>query len=149
MNDLVFIILLSLLPACFSYFLDYCLGHPMADDPKTKEIFSRYSLWMAKRVLKNRDLLEPIRKSFYEMLNSDDPGVRRDGIEQMKKTIMLEGAKYYNIEKAFGMCPYCTNFWFSQMAALGFYFLIPLALFNPLVYFIMIPIFSHSILRKL
>lgn len=156
LTDLLTLIALAAIPACFNYFLDYCLGHPMSNDPKTGEIFSRYSIWLAERRLdsmknnieSDRSILRGIYQSFSSMLSNDDPGTRRDGKQQLKQTIMLEAQKYFNIEKALGMCPFCTNFWCSEIAAGIFFFFIPLHFFHPITMFALIPIFAHTILRK-
>lgn len=157
MQDIIFTILLSLIPCCFSYFLDYCLGHPMSDNPQIKEVFSWYSLFLAKRRLDSiqnslesgRSIFRNLNTHFYPMLSNDDPAQRRDGRDQLNKTIMLEAQKHFTFEKALGMCPFCTNFWISQAAATVFFFYIHLAFINPIFFFILIPIFSHTILRKL
>lgn len=148
--DLLLIILLAAVPATFGFFLDYCLGHPMSEDKvSVKEIFFPYSLMLAKRRLRQMKLLKGINNNFNSLMNSDDPGTRKEGIKQLNLTIMIEGRKYFTFEQAIGMCPFCTNFWLSMIAATFFFFLIPLSFFNPFVFFIFIPIFSHTILRKL
>ena len=49
LNELILCLVLAVVPASFSYFIDYCLGHPMSDKINTKAILFRYSLWLAKR----------------------------------------------------------------------------------------------------
>lgn len=130
-TDIILIFLLSTIPAAFNYFLDYCLGRPMDDKPNPKEIFSGYSLWLAKRRLK-------IERVVVLHVESED-----------NKAIMLEAQKYYTWEKAMGMCIYCTGFWCALIAAAIFYFTIPLSFINKSLMFLLVPIFSHSILRRL
>jgi hypothetical protein len=146
--DILSCVLLALIPACFNYFLDYALGHPMSDRISTKAIFFKYSYWLAKRRLPEKKERE-IVKSLEVLLNNEDPDTRRQGTEQLKLSIMTAGREFFFIEQAFGMCPFCTNFWVAQITALILFFTIPLAILSPLTYFILLPIFSHTILRKL
>lgn len=147
--DILGFFLLATIPAAFNYFLDYCLGHPMSEDKvSTKAIFFRYSYWLAKRRLtteKHKDIVV----AFAPMLNSEDEETREQGKDQMKLTIMTAGRKLFFYEQAFGMCPYCTNFWCSQITATVLFLTITPIVFHPLFFFLIIPIFSHSILRKL
>lgn len=133
---------LSLIPACFNYFLDYCLGHPMSDKVSTKAILFRYSYWMARRLVplsKEREIVN----SLAPLLNSDDADIRRQGKEQLQLSLMMAGRQYFSYEQALGMCPFCTNFWTSIITA----FVVFSFISNP-IFFLLIPIFSHTILRK-
>lgn len=148
-QDILLSILLASIPAAWNHFLDYCFGEPMGDEPKTKEIFSFYSLALAKRRLKQKNLLDDVYSTFESMLMNDDRAIRRDGLDQLKKTIIFEGRKYFTFEKALGMCPICTNFWVSAFCSTIFYFTIPTNYIDPIFFFLLVPVFSHSILRKL
>ncbi len=130
-TDILLILLLSAIPACFNYFLDYCLGSPMDEDPNAKEILSWYSLFLASwRLRREKKLIS-------------------DHSRTQGKTILLQAQKYYTWEKAFGMCIYCTGFWCALIAATVFYFTIPLSFIHRSAMFFLVPIFSHTILRKL
>lgn len=146
--DILTVLALSSIPAAFNYFLDYCLGHPMSDKVSTKAIFFRYSLFLAKRALPIKKYKE-IVTSLVPLLNHDDPDTRRQGKQQLDLSVMTAGRDYFFHEQALGMCPFCTNFWCSMMCAAVLYFTIPLATINPIFFFLLTPIFSHSILRKL
>lgn len=147
--DLLTCFFLSAIPAAFNYFLDYCLGHPMSDDKVSiKAILFRYSYWLAKRAMPMKKY-QGLVAHYAKLLNNEDPEVRMQGREQLKTAVMYEGRKYFFYEQAIGMCPFCTNFWCSMIAALIFFFTIPLHVFNPIVFFLFTPIFSHTILRKL
>lgn len=147
--ELVFIILLSAIPAAFNYFLNYCLGEPMSNEPSPKAIFSRYSLFIAKRRLKKMDALKPIADYYLPMLTSPNLSDSLDAEKQMNQAILLGGQKYYTYEQALGMCPFCTGFWCALISAFLFFLFIPFQHFNPLILFILIPIFAHLILRKI
>lgn len=158
MNDVILLALLAAIPASFGYFLYYCMGEPMSDEPKTREIFSSYSLWLAKKRLdtikasvdkSDISIYRNLYQLFIPRLSSDSPTERNDARTDFNKTLLFEAQKYWNTEKAFGMCPYCSNFWLALIAAIIFFFFIPLPSFSPFTYFIIVPVFSHSILRKL
>lgn len=149
MKELIFIMLLAVIPAAFNFFLDYCLGKPMSKEPSLKAIFSFYAIWLATNRLKKMNQLNSIINSFSEQLNSDNPTLRADGKDQMNLTILITAQRYFTWEQPFGMCPFCTNFWFSLLAAGVMFFTVPFTFIHPIFLFLLIPIFSHSILRKL
>jgi hypothetical protein len=146
--DLLTCVGLASIPAAFNYFLDYCLGHPMSDTISTKAVLFRYSYWVAKTALPLNKYQEIVRH-LSQLLNSDDLSTRMQGREQLKQAVMIEGRKWFWFEQALGMCPFCTNFWCSIIAAIIFCVTIPLHIFSPIVFFLFTPIFSHTILRKL
>lgn len=146
-TDLILAILLACIPAAFSYLLDYSLGKPMANEINTRAIFFSYSYKLAKRRI-GRGRQRELEIAFKDMLNSDNPDTRRDGVKQMKTSVMMLAQKEFGIEQAFGMCIFCTNVWISFIAATIFFFFVPVH-FNPFFFYLLIPIFSHSILRKL
>lgn len=147
-HEILLIILLALIPTCSSYLLDYCLGQPGSDDPKTGEIFSGYTLWIAKNTLQPGRMHE-IFTDHEGMLNSEDSMTRLQGDEQMKKVIIEDAKKLFTWQKAIGMCVFCTNVWISWIYSFFFFFTVPLVHINPIFFFLLIPIFSHTILRKL
>lgn len=146
--DLLAIILLAFVPATFNYFLDYCFGHPMSDKVSDKAIFFRYSLFLAKRRVSMQKEKE-IVAALAPLLNSDNPDTRAQGKKQLNLSFVAAGRDLFTWEQAFGMCPYCTNFWIASFTALIAYFYFPLTAIDPILLFIMQPIFSHTILRKL
>lgn len=148
LSEILLLVFFAAIPACFNYFFDYAAGHPMSDKVSTKAIFFKYSLWLAKRRLPEKKYKE-IVKSLAPLLNNDDADIRRQGKEQLDLSIMTAGREFFFYEQALGMCPFCTNFWIAQFAAIIFFFTVPLASFNELIFFITTPVFSHTILRKL
>lgn len=155
--DIVLILLLSAIPASFNYFLNYCFGNPMEDKPNAKEVFSGWSLMLARRRLRSiknnpkddSSMLDAIESTMYKKQHSINPHIALDAQDQLNKTILIEAQKYYNWEKAVGMCPYCTGFWCAMIAAGIMFFSVPLQFIDERLYFLLVPIFSHSILRKL
>lgn len=146
--DIITSILLAAIPACFSYLLDYALGQPMSEKASVKEIFSWYSIALSKNALPEKKQQEIIA-GLSPMLHSDDPDLRRQGKEQLNMSYLLVGKEYFFYQKALGMCPFCTNFWIALIAAIVFIFTIPTLFMNPIFFLLLIPIFSHAILRKL
>jgi len=146
--DILTAFLLSAIPAAFNFFLDYCLGHPMSDRVNTKAIFFRYSLSLALKALPEKQYRE-IVSALAPLLNSSDKQTRKEGKKQLDLSIMTAGREYFFYEQAFGMCPFCTNFWVALICSAVFFFTIPLYTINPIFFFLLTPIFSHSILRKL
>lgn len=147
--EIVLLIFLSFVPACFSYFLDYCLGFPSSDDKLgTSAIFFWYTFRLARRRLtpkQHNDIVMGLKG----MLDHDDPATRHEGKRLLKIAVVMEGRKYFKWELAFGMCPFCTGFWIALISAFIMLWHIDLiAIFPPFI-FILIPIFAHTILRKL
>lgn len=149
MFELIFIILLSSIPAAFSFLLDYCLGHPGADNVNTKSIFFKYTLALSRRRVKQAkgESWKEFKQSFF--VEVDDLEARVGMTDQFEQTVVLIGRKFFTWERAVGMCVYCTNVYFATIAAGLFFFFIPTAFFHPGLYFIFIPVFSHLILRKI
>ena len=93
-QDLILVLLLSLIPTCLSYLLDYCLGQPGSDEPKIGEIFSPYTIWMAKKTLMPGRLHE-IETEFAPMMKDGDPMTRVQAEDQMNLTILEEAKKLF------------------------------------------------------
>lgn len=147
--DILTIAAVSLIPATFGYFLDYALGHPMSEtETSTKAIFFRYSLWLASRRLTWKKKQELLRH-FTEGLHSQDRNEKETALRMYRLSIMQAGRELFFHEQAIGMCPFCTNFWLCQITALILFCTTPLLFIHPAFFFILIPIFSHTILRKL
>jgi hypothetical protein len=147
--DILAVAGLSLIPATFGYFLDYALGHPMSEtETSTKAIFFRYSLWLAARRLSVQKKQELVAH-FADGLNSSDRNEKATALRMYRLSVMQAGRELFFYEQAIGMCPYCTNFWLCQITALILFYTTPLSFINPAFFFLIIPIFSHTILRKL
>lgn len=147
--DILTLVALSLIPATFGFFLDYALGHPMSEtEVSNKAIFFRYSLWLASRRLSVEKKKELVAH-FADGLNDKDPHERETARKMYQLSIMQAGRELFFYEQAIGMCPYCTNFWLCQITALILFLTTPLSFIHPAFFFLLIPIFSHTILRKL
>lgn len=146
--DIFSLLLLSLIPACFNFFLDYTLGHPMSDNVSSKAIFFRYAYWLAKRKI-SASALQTLTDYYSPMINSTDPAQARDGKSQFQVAVVMQGRESFYWEQPIGMCPFCTNFWIALFVSFIVYFTIPFSVVDPIFTLLIIPVFSHAILRKL
>lgn len=149
MNYLIDILLafaVATIPASFSYFLDYCLGKPGSEQPNNSEIFSFYTLLISEWTL-GRNKATKIMTNFIEMMRDKDQ--RHDAQRLYFETVVAEAQKRFTFQKMFGMCIFCTGFWIALISTFFFVNVFPPSTMNPNFYFLLIPIFSHLILRKL
>ncbi len=113
--------LAGFLAACFSTFINYCLGKPGSDHFSPYEIFSSYTVWLSKLRLKKLDGL------YYSYKHQFDDDVKGKSLFQVitmkadfRKLIYEAAEPYFRWEKAFGMCPVCTGFWISLFFGTGY-----------------------------
>lgn len=134
LHDIILMLFIACLSACFSYLLDYCFGHPGksdCDEVNEHAIFFFWSFYLAAKRKKVANAFLPARYS---------------------KDIFCEGRDLFSWEMAFGMCIYCTGIWIAL-----FLFSIPALLSHHIVFYelpktlllLSTPIFSHFILRKI
>lgn len=147
--ELLQILVLSLIPGCLSYFLDYCFGFPQGEQTNTKAIFFSLSLYFAMRRVEMMGKMNQVVLTFKDLLNSDDFETRKSGKDQMKLTIFTIGREHFGWEQMFGMCKYCTNVHLSLFAATAIYYSVDFKFVQPGLLFMLIPIFSHTFLRKI
>ncbi len=122
LTELTTIILFSCVPALLSYFLYYCFGQPMSDEPKTREIFSFYPLLLAKRRL-TKEQIADIEKMFSHF--PDDPLNKAEAKKEIHLTILKMARETFTWEKAFGMCIICTGFWIALFFGIIYFFFLP------------------------
>lgn len=149
LQELILLFGLAALPAAFSYFLDYCLGRPGADTPNGQAIFYGYTHRLALGRVRRENRLAGLLQAFGAQLNSDSPDTRKDGERQWKLAVLLTAQPLFGWEQLAGMCIFCTNFWLSLIAGGVMFVTVPLQFFHPALFFWIIPIISHLILRKI
>ncbi len=105
---------LSLIAALFIFMLDYGLGHP-ADAPEKigygSFLFS-YSLFLSTLRLVKAGLYSDMHEQYISQKPTDalhSHQIKR----QFEQLVFTQGRQLFTWEKAFGMCPYCTHFWFT------------------------------------
>ena len=116
----------GLLAGFLSVFINYCIGKPGGKEFSPNEIFSFYTVWLAKLRLKRMGVLHQ-----YE----GDQGEQ----SEMKKVIVEAAERYFTWEKAFGMCVVCNGFWVSLICGIC-YTLDPVSIFE-------IVLISHVTIR--
>lgn len=109
--------------ALFAYWLNYCMGTPLADD-ETKAnrgvdvgaIFFFVPHWMAKRRLKDHNLLAEFRHTLAEDLLAvpRDPVRRLELRKSAREDMYLAGRKFFTWERSI-LCPICLHYWLSVL----------------------------------
>ena len=135
----MFLIEISLLAACVTLFLNYCIGKP-ASEFSPYEIFSSYTVWLSIRRLKNVGLYDQYSEQYHDNLQRLKTKYEVISLKNDFKKMLYNAADpYFTWERAVGMCPVCTGFWISLIIAI-------LATGN-ILHIIEIVVFSHIIIR--
>jgi hypothetical protein len=137
---------LSLFCAFFIYMLDYGLGHPADEKVGYGSFLFGYSFWLAKRAM--GVMYPPIELQYRAQLADATSALERQQIKRsFQEIVFTQGRQLFTWQKAFGMCPFCTHFWFTVIAFLLaeniFYFQDNIIIFS--FYFTL----SHVIIRFL
>jgi len=136
---MMLIIEISILAACITLFLNYCIGKP-ASDFSPYEIFSSYTIWLSIRRLKNVGLYDQYSEQYHDNLQRVKTKYEVVSLKNDFKKMLYNAADpYFTWERAVGMCPVCTGFWVSLIIAI-------LATGN-ILHIIEIVVFSHIIIR--
>ena len=135
----MFLIEISLLAACVTLFLNYCIGKP-AVDFSPYEIFSSYTVWLSIRRLKEVGLYDQYSEQYHDNLQRVKTKYEVISLKNDFKKMLYNAADpYFTWERAVGMCPVCTGFWISLIIAI-------LATGN-ILHILEIVVFSHIIIR--
>jgi len=130
---------ISILAACVTLFLNYCIGKP-ASEFSPYEIFSSYTVWLSIRRLKNVGLYDQYSEQYHDNLQRVKTKYEVISLKNDFKKMLYNAADpYFTWERAIGMCPVCTGFWISLIIAI-------LATGN-ILHIIEIVVFSHIIIR--
>ena len=133
------IIEISILAACITLFLNYCIGKP-ASDFSPYEIFSSYTVWLSIRRLKEVGLYDQYSEQYHDNLQRVKTKYEVISLKNDFKKMLYNAADpYFTWERAVGMCPVCTGFWVSLIIAI-------LATGN-ILHILEIVVFSHIIIR--
>lgn len=136
--------------ALFSYWLNYCMGTPLADNPNEVDvgaIFFFIPNRLARRRLKQHDLLADYRRALAEdLLATSDPVRRLELRQENRRDAYAQGRKFFTWERSL-LCPICFHWWLTILVIAGG-LLISFNLFfdlqAPLAYLV-----THLIIRKL
>jgi len=133
------IIEISILAACITLFLNYCIGKP-ASEFSPYEIFSSYTVWLSIRRLRSLGMYQEHLVQYEDALKRARTVYEVLTLKQQFKSIIYNAADpYFTWERAVGMCPVCTGFWISLIIAI-------LATGN-ILHILEIVVFSHIIIR--
>ena len=135
----MFLIEISILAACITLFLNYCIGKP-AGDFSPYEIFSSYTVWLSICRLKEVGLYDQYSEQYHDNLQRVKTKYEVISLKNDFKKMLYNAADpYFTWERAVGMCPVCTGFWISLIIAI-------LATGN-ILHIFEIVVFSHIIIR--
>jgi len=135
----MFLIEISILAACITLFLNYCIGKP-ASDFSPYEIFSSYTVWLSIHRLKEVGLYDQYSEQYHDNLQRVKTKYEVISLKNDFKKMLYNAADpYFTWERAVGMCPVCTGFWISLIVSI-------LASAN-ILHILEIVVFSHIIIR--
>lgn len=101
----------GVLTAFLSIFLNYCLGKPGSEKWSPYEIFSGYTVWLAKMRLKRARVWNIYEEQIKGHARSD------------QRTLLYEAAiDLFTWERAVGMCVICAGFWISLICGILYTF---------------------------
>src|SRR5688572_6613011 len=135
------VISLGLVSAFITIFLNYCIGKP-GGEFSPYEIFSRYTVWLSIRRLKDVDLYRTYISQYNE--NIQRANTKSEIIElknDFKKMLYNAAEPFFTWERAAGMCPICTGFWVTLFTSLIFT--------QNIIEIIVIVVISHVTIRLL
>lgn len=117
-----FILPIGILSASLTLFINYIIGKP-GSEFSPYEIFSSYTVWIAKRRLKSIKLLDTYQSQYNENLpHLHTQHERITFNNDFKKMLYNAADPYFTWERAVGMCSICTGFWISLFIGLIFTF---------------------------
>ena len=135
----MFLIEITILAACITLFLNYCIGKP-AGDFSPYEIFSSYTVWLSIHRLKEVGLYDQYSEQYHDNLQRVKTKYEVISLKNDFKKMLYNAADpYFTWERVVGMCPVCTGFWISLIIAI-------LATGN-ILHILEIVVFSHIIIR--
>lgn len=135
------IIEISILAACLTIFLNYCIGKPSTDF-SPYEIFSSYTVWLSIRRLKNVGLYDQYSEQYHDNLQRVKTKYEVISLKNDFKKMLYNAADpYFTWERATGMCTVCTGFWVSLAVGIISY--------QNLLYLVSVIVISHVIIRLL
>lgn len=116
------VLLFGFLAGCLSIFVNYIIGKP-GSEFSPYEIFSRYTIYLSKKRLKDVGLFFTYHNQFWDSMKQ-----ARTRIEQRtlwidyKKLLYQSAEPFFTWERAVGMCSICTGFWISVISGLFYTF---------------------------
>lgn len=112
---------IGIISAFITVFLNYCIGKP-GGEFSPYEIFSGYTVWLAKRRLQRYNILQQYYVQFEESIKDKKPYEVVEISNDFKRIIYNAAEPFFTWERAIGMCSICTGFWISLLFGLIFTF---------------------------
>lgn len=136
----------------FAYWLVYCMGSPLADQPRDIDkgaILFFIPMWFAIRRLKENDLYAGMRNELYNgLIQNKDPKNRQEWRKQHREDLIVIGREFFTWERSL-LCPICLHWWLTVL-------LMPLALVFGWSAFFIFPLqtifvylLNHFFIRKI
>ncbi len=114
-------LLIGVMCGALTMFLNYCLGSPSSKKFSPYEIFSNYTVLLAKRRLKQVGLFYTYKNELGSNLQRASTVSERIAINNDFKKMLYEVAEpYFTWERAAGVCPVCTGVWITLGTSLAF-----------------------------
>ena len=108
----------SLIAACLSIFINYCIGKP-GSEFSPYEIFSSYTVWLSVRRLRSLDLYDSYAKQYQDNLTRTITKAEIVELKNDLKRILYNAADpFFTWERAVGICSICTGFWISLIISI-------------------------------
>lgn len=102
----------------FSFWLNYCMGNPLADNPNHVDvgaIFFFFPKWLADRRLRQNKIFHALRiKAQEEVALEKDPLGRIESIRESERWSYQKGREFFNWEKSI-LCPICFHWWLTVL----------------------------------
>lgn len=117
---------IALFSAALTLFLNYIIGKP-GSEFSPYEIFSFYTIYLAKKRLHKVGLLFTYQNQYRESLHKSMTRSERAILEiDYKKMLYNAADPFFGWERAVGMCSICTGFWISLFIGIIFYWNLPI-----------------------
>jgi type IV secretory pathway VirB6-like protein len=142
---MLLVIYIGFITACLTHFIHYVIGKP-GKDFSVYEIFSCYSLWLAKRRLKQLNIYSTYHSQLIQNRSRiaeetpDEEPIKYKIIElenDFRNVIYQAADPYFTWERAIGICPVCTGFWVTLISSLlfthNFYEIVAIVVFSNIV----------------
>lgn len=115
------VLIIGILAAFLTVFLNYTIGKPGSDKFSPYEIFSFYTVWISKRRLKQVGLWDYYQDQYYDNEERVLSEAQRILLKKDYSKIYYDAAEpFFTWERAAGMCPICFGVWVAGIVSIFF-----------------------------
>jgi hypothetical protein len=112
---------IGILAGFLTHFINYCIGLPASKEFSPYEIFSGYTVWLAKMRIKKLGLWKQYEEAYQNNMHQDLTKASAYTVKTEFKRLLYNAAEpFFTWERAAGMCPICSGFWVSLAVGLRF-----------------------------